>query len=87
MVNQQAFRVIPLLCAAALGLAACQSSSGGPFAGLFGSPEAAPPSCKAPSPDTAGLVKLQKENAKLKKQLAAAQEDNATLRDLAAKKW
>lgn len=87
MVNQPSFRVIPLLCAAAIGLASCQSSSGGPFASLFGAPEAPPPACNAPSPDTAHIVKLQKENAKLKKQLAAEQEDNATLRDLAAKKW
>lgn len=87
MVNQPSVRVIPLLCAAALCLASCQSSSGGPFAGLFGAPEAAPPSCSAPSPDSARTVKLQKENAKLRKQLAAEQEDNATLRDLAAKKW
>ncbi|MGH7033694.1 MAG: hypothetical protein ACREFL_08195 [Stellaceae bacterium] len=86
MVNQPSFRVIPLLCAAALCLASCQSSSGGPFAGLFGAPEA-PPSCNAPIPDTARLVRLQKENAKLRKQLAAEREDNATLRDLAAKKW
>jgi hypothetical protein len=87
MVNRQSFWVIPLLCAAAICLASCQSSSGGPFSSLFGAPEAAPPSCKAPSPDTAHIVKLQKENARLRKQLAAEQEDNATLRDLAAKKW
>ena len=87
MVNRQSLWVIPLLCTAAICLASCQSSSGGPFASLFGAPEAAPPSCKAPSPDTAHIVKLQKENARLRKQLAAEQEAHATLRDLAAKKW
>lgn len=79
------FRAILLLCAS-IGLASCQSSSGGPFAGLFGSTPP-PPSCNAANSDDGRVAKLQKENAWLKRQLAQAMEDNVTLRDLAAKKW
>jgi len=86
MKKQRPLRAILLLCAA-IGLASCQSSSGSPFAGLFGAPPAPPPSCGAANADEGRVVKLQKENARLRRQLAQAMEDNATLRDLAAKKW
>lgn len=75
-----------VLCAAAMGLASCQSLSDHPFGNLFGAAETPAPACSTVNDDSQ-LKKLQAENAKLKKQLADAMQDNATLRDLAARKW
>lgn len=75
-----------LVIGAAIGLAACQGPSDGPFGKLFGAPETPAPACAAVADD--GRTKnLQAENARLKKQLADAMRDNAMLRDLAVKKW
>lgn len=86
MKKQWPLRAVLLSCAA-IALASCQGSSGSPFGSLFGSAAAPPPACSAAGGDDGQVAKLQKENAKLKRQLAQAMEDNATLRDLAAKKW
>ena len=72
-----------VLCASAMGLAACQSISDG---GVFGTAEKPLASCDSTN-EHAQTTKLQKENAKLKRQLAETLQDNATLRDLASKKW
>ena len=68
------------LCSAAMSLSACENFSGN----LFGAAAPRTPSCEAANDEVA---KLQADNAKLKKQLADAMKDNATLRELAAKKW
>jgi hypothetical protein len=75
-----------LLCAAATGLASCEGMSEGPFRDMFGATEKPAASC-GPTSDGSRMTRLEKENAKLKKRLAETMQDNATLRDLAAKKW
>ena len=85
MKPQRPFFVMIVLCAAALGLSACQSLSDHSFENFFGTAKTAP-SCVAVHDDSQ-LQKLQAENAKLKKQLADTMQDNATLRDLAARQW
>jgi hypothetical protein len=86
MSKQRPVSLMIVLCVAALGLSACQSLSDHPFENLFGTAKTPPPACAAVN-DESQLQKLQAENAKLKKQLADAMQDNATLRDLAARKW
>jgi hypothetical protein len=78
--------VFVVLCAAATGLASCESISQGPFHDMFGTTEKPAVSC-APTNDESRMARLEKENARLKKRLAETMQDNATLRDLAAKKW
>lgn len=86
MKQQRPVSFVIVLCAAAFGLSACQSLSDHPFDNFFGTAKTPVPSCAAVNDDSQ-LQKLQAENAKLKKQLADAMQDNATLRDLAARKW
>jgi hypothetical protein len=75
----------------AAGLAACQTPVSNPFANLFKS-SAPPPPPPGPSCtdvnnyDQRRIRTLEAENAKLKKDLADATQDNAMLRDLTTKK-
>jgi hypothetical protein len=86
MKKQRPVSFVIVLCVGALGLSSCQSLSDHPFEKFFSTPKTPAPSCAAVNDDTQ-VQKLQAENAKLKKQLADAIQDNATLRDLAARKW
>jgi hypothetical protein len=86
MRKQRPVSLMIVLCAMALGLSSCQSLSDHPFENFFGTAKNSAPSCVAVNDDSQ-LTKLQAENAKLKKQLADAMQDNATLRDLATRKW
>jgi hypothetical protein len=74
----------------AAGLAACQTPVSNPFANLFKSAPPPPPpgpSCTdVNNYDLRRIRTLEAENAKLKKDLADATQDNAMLRDLTTKK-
>jgi hypothetical protein len=86
MKMQRPVTSVIVLCAAAMGLASCQSLADHPFDNLFGTAKTPAAACATVN-DPSQLQKLEVENAKLKKQLADAMQDNATLRDLAAGKW
>ena len=85
MKQQRPIRFGIVIAIAAIGLSSCQNLSDGRLFG--GTPEQAPAPPCAVVHDDGRLKSLQTENAKLKKQLADAMQDNAMLRDLAVKKW
>ena len=86
MRKRSPIRFFILLCAAATSLSSCESVSEGPFHDMFGATEKPTVSCR-PKNEHGRVTRLEKENAKLRKRLAEAMRDNATLKDLAAKKW
>jgi len=85
MNKQRPVWIVIVLCSFTIGLTSCQNLQN-PFANLFGPPaetSGSPPplACTATDNDSARRLKvLEAENAKLK-------QDNAMLKDLAAKKW
>jgi hypothetical protein len=93
MKKQRPVCTLIVLLALTTGLAACQTPVSNPFKNLFGS--SAPPPPPPPSGPSCTDVNnynlrrirtLEAENAKLKKDLADATQDNAMLRDLTTKK-
>ena len=79
MKKQPTLWLTMIVCTAPVGLSSCQS--------LLEGPAATPPAACSTVNDESLVTRLEKENARLKKQLADSMQDNATLRDLAAKKW